>query len=453
MAISAMAANTPDGERGSTFFRADGHGLAAKAGRAPRTVDRMERDVKEGKGYAVRLWNKFNHDWTMNLVAMVSYNVLTSFFPLVLALITLLAFLPSVLGSPHDVAQQINTILPSNIRGQVNVEQLMKSVNGRSGLLSIVSVGGLLWGGSNVFGAIENAFAVIFRVKTRGFVSQKLMSVVMILIFTILLPLSFASTFLTGAASTTLGKILPAFLSGPYAVGLAFGTTIISLAMLFLAIYVIVPNVPIHWRYAWRGALVAAIGMTIVNNVFPYYAARFLSTNQYGAAALATAIVIITWFWFFSLLLLIGAQINALSMGIGYWKYDLTRVLMDQKIPTIGGAPTAIDALALSGYARALDSPVGLARDSVRLERHDESTANATPASSGTRHAVLAPSGEPQSKEAVKRGDDLGSSGGVSRAGEQAMAGPAPGFRGLVIAGIAIGLLRTLLGMRSRPRG
>jgi YihY family inner membrane protein len=491
-------------------LRAGGRGETSTNRRASTSVQRIEGEVKEGKGYALRIWNKFNNDWTMNLVAMVSYNVLTSFFPLVLALITLLAFLPSVIGSPHDVAQQINAILPANVRSQINVEQLLKNVNGRSGLLSIVSVGGLLWGGSNVFGAIENAFAVIYRVKTRGFVPQKLMSVLMILIFTLLLPLSFASTFLTSAATSTLGNILPAFLSGGYAVVLGFGTTLVSLAILFLAIYMIVPNVPVHLRYAWRGALVAAIGMTIVNNVFPYYAAHFLSTNQYGAAALATAIVTITWFWFFSLLLLAGAQINALCMGIGYWKYDLTRVLMDQKIPTIGGAPTAIDALEASHHGDDFDSPVGLARDSVQAERRDEADGDANRRSSGARNKTPASSGGSKVRAVGKHGHDSGApdpgskhrdtgmaadrrhglrsklpilqgkrdehhngqdhphaaremrpdlvatgiaTGGVNMATEEETVGPAPAFRGLVIAGVAIGLLRTVRGMRKRSHG
>src|SRR5450755_2929996 len=150
-----MAVNTSHDGTGSTFPLMGAQRHAGKAGPTSKSVGRIESEAKEGKGYVVRIWNKFSNDWTMNLVAMVSYNVLTSFFPLVLALITLLAFLPSVIGSPHDVAQQINAIQPANVRSQINVEQLLKNVNGRSGLLSIVSVGGLLWGGSNVFGAIE----------------------------------------------------------------------------------------------------------------------------------------------------------------------------------------------------------------------------------------------------------------------------------------------------------
>ena len=308
-------------------------------------------------------FNKFNNDWTMNLAAMLSYNVLTSFFPLLLAILTILVHLPGVSGSTSTFASQINQVLPSNVRGQVNVGSLIRNVNRQSGLLTIVSIVGLLWGGTNLFGAIESAFAIIFRVKTRNFFAQKVMAVLMILAFVILLPLSFASSILLSFASTTLKTILPSTLSGPFAVALGVATSLASLFVLFLVVYMVVPNVPVRWRFAWRGALVAAIVMFVVNTIFPTYTAHFVNTKQYGAAAIATAIVTITWFWFFSVVLLVGAQINSLTMGVGPWKNDLSRELMDSEIPVTSGQPTALDALAREHGQEAMDSPVGVVRD------------------------------------------------------------------------------------------
>jgi membrane protein len=324
---------------------------------------RLVGDAMSMKDKLLAAFNKFSNDWTMNLAAMLSYNVLTSFFPLLLAILTILVHLPVAFGSTNNVATQINQILPSNVRGQINVRSLITNVDRQSGLLTIVSIVGLLWGGTNLFGAIESAFAIIFRVKTRNMVAQKIMAVLMILLFVILLPLSFASSVILSFASTTLNKILPSVLSGPFAVVLGVGTSLISLFVLFLAVYMVVPNVPVRWRFAWRGALVAAIAMFLVNTIFPTYTAHFVSTKQYGAAAVATAIVTITWFWFFSVVVLVGAQINALTMGIGPWKYDLSRELMDSEIPVTSGQPTALDALAREHGRQALESPVGVLRD------------------------------------------------------------------------------------------
>jgi hypothetical protein len=259
------------------------------------------------------------------------------------------------------------------------------------------------------------------------------------------------------------------------------------LFVLFAAIYTIVPNVPIRWRYAWRGALFGAVAMAIVNNLFPFYTAHFLGTKQYGTAALATSIVLVTWFWFFSLILLIGAQINALTMGIGYWKFDLTRTLMDQRIPTLGGAPTAEEALRRTHDADVFDTPVGLARDSettvardtsgrgdgkpaaARRERGAAGTASdpvqADPHAAhpnGTaehnRRHFRAPGSRHRADPAVKprRAEDMPDDlvatgigeGGVVMAPPDRTAGALPG---LVAIGVAVGIARWFSTIRREP--
>jgi membrane protein len=301
--ISAEAAQTSGEERAGAFHRARDYGLL--------------------------LFNKFNNDTTMSLVAMVAFNVLTSVVPLILALITAIAVLPVVSNNLPELTAQINRILPADLQKDANIAHLLTSIHSASRVLTLISIAGLLWGGMNLFSSIESAFAIIFRVKTRDIVPQKLMSLVMILLFVVLLPLSFVASIVLGTGTTALGKILPSRLSGPYTATLGILTALVALFILFVAIYTVVPNRRIAWRSTWRGALFSAGAMTIVNTAFPVYTAHFVGTREYSTAAIATAIITITWFWFFSLVLLAGAQINAISMGIGPWKYDITRILME----------------------------------------------------------------------------------------------------------------------------
>lgn len=285
--------------------------------------------------YAIDLIFKFMNDCTTSLVSMVAFSVLTSFVPLVLALVLVLAL---ITGSAHSVqafAGEINRILPSSVRRDANIAGLLNSVHGSSGVLTVITIVGLLWGGTNLFGSIENAFAFIYRVKMRDLIPQKLMALVLIILFVVLLPLSFVSSLLLGAATTSLGRIMPSAFTGPASTILGLGTGLLSLFLLFVSIYIIVPNMLVAWRHAWRGALVAALATWLVNTAFPFYAAHFIGTRDYGAATIGTVIITITWVWFFSLVLLLGAQINALGMGIAPWKYDLTRILMEYDGPTL----------------------------------------------------------------------------------------------------------------------
>jgi membrane protein len=303
---------------------------APSAGARARRPSRWYRPVVD---YAIDLFNKFANDCTMSLVGMVAFNVLTSFVSLILGVVLLLALVPGTAHEIHNFAAQINRILPADVRKDANVEGLLNSIHSASGALTAITAIGLLWGGSNLFSAIEGAFAFVYRVKTRDIVPQKVLSVLMIVLFAVLLPLSFVSSLLLGAATTTLGRILPVLVNEWLTAGLGLATGLFSLFLLFLVIYIVMPNRPIAWRHSWRGALAAALAMWVVNTAFPFYAAHFIGTRQYGAATIGTVIITITWVWLFSLVLLLGSQINALSMGIAPWKYDLTRILMDQQGP------------------------------------------------------------------------------------------------------------------------
>lgn len=269
----------------------------------------------------------------MNLVSMIAYSVLTSFVSLVLAVVLILALLPNSANTVNGFAAQINHVLPVSVRQDANLAGIINLIHSASTILTTIIVVGLLWGGMNLFGAIENAFAFIFRVKVRDILPQKVMALIMIVIFAVLLPLSFVSSLLLGTATTTLGTVVPSYLRGPIStiVGLAAGLA--SLFLLFVIIYIVVPNRPVTWRHSWRGATVAAVAMWLVNTLFPFYAAHFIGTRDYGAATIGTVIITITWVWFFSLVLLLGAQINSLSMGLAPWKYDLTRILMETPGP------------------------------------------------------------------------------------------------------------------------
>jgi len=311
---------------------------AAKLAEAqsPRGHDFADQARAEG-GRALKratvAFDKFNNDWTMNWSSLVAFNVLISAFPMMVVLFTLLAWIPEQAGHAADFASQINQILPAEVARNLDVIGLLSRIRGSIGALIVISVGGLVWSGANLFGAIENSFAVIYRVQTRSFLPRRIMSLIMMLLFALLLPLSFASSLALGAATTTLGRFMPQTLTGPLPLLLGMLTSVLSLFVLFLAIYVIVPNVPISLKYAWRGALIAAVVMAIINTLFPFYTAHFLGTRQYGAALIGTVLVTVTWFWLFSLILLVGAQANSLAMNLRPWPHDVSRLMIDGSGP------------------------------------------------------------------------------------------------------------------------
>jgi len=150
------------------------------------------------------------------------------------------------------------------------------------------------------------------------------MAIGMVLILALLLPLSLGAASLVTAGSDWFERALPkqAGLVLTYVGPL---TSLGVLWLLFLVIYMVVPNFEVRFRHAWPGALVAAILVGLLELAFPLYFRIFLSPNmRYGVAA-AALLVFIIWLWFFAVITVLGAQINAVFMGLRATTYDLSR--------------------------------------------------------------------------------------------------------------------------------
>lgn len=251
---------------------------------------------------------KFNNDWCLNLAGLLAYNFLTAIFPLLLGILALPA-----LVAPASIIQQLaakmNAALPPALAGQahINFATILEGFRHASGLTALVSLVGLLWTGANLFGCMENCFSIVFRTRDRGLLQQKLMALVMIVIFAILAPLSVFAATISGSfnalprAVPGLGLIVAV---GGYLIGVLFAF------ILFEAIYLIVPNLRIEWKDTWRGALFAAVLFELVNLVFPLYVKT--QHGQFGQFALLLAILTF-WFWVLSLILLLGAELNSFA--------------------------------------------------------------------------------------------------------------------------------------------
>ena len=269
---------------------------------------------------------KFANDWSMNLASMIAYNLITAIFPILLAVLSLVGLVLrfTAYGHIQDVADAISRVFPKQITNSIDLTDLLKSLVRLTGPFAVAALVGLLWLGSNLFSNMENAFSIIFRIRGRDLVPQRLMAIGMVLLLALLLPLSLGAASLVTAGSDWFDRLVPKDVG----VVLSYVGPLTSLGvlwLLFLAIYIIVPNFEVRFRQAWRGALAAALLVGLLELLFPLYFRIFLSPNtRYGVAAAALLVVII-WFWFFAVITVVGAQINAVFMGLRATTFDLSR--------------------------------------------------------------------------------------------------------------------------------
>jgi membrane protein len=305
---------------------------------------------------------KFSNDWSMNMVSLLTCNLLTAIFPLLLAILTAALYVFGSLSPQafHEVVAKMSSALPSSVSVAINLGDLQKNVVRIRGPLALIALAGLLWGGSSLFSSLEDVFSIFFRTQGRAFVPQKLMAMGMVVILAILLPLSLAASSLVTADSSAFRAVLQPPLTivlsivGPL-------TSLFVLWVLFLMIYLVVPNTRVPFRTAWRGAAAAAILFALFDVLFPLYFKLFLHGNgQYGAVA-ASLVVLLAWLWFFALITVIGAQINAVAMGIKPTRYNLPRTLVreyEHDMASIRESPTTTPSPSPSGEARTLARPL-----------------------------------------------------------------------------------------------
>jgi len=273
---------------------------------------------------------KFANDWSMNLAGMMTYSLITAIVPLIVGILSIAGLVLNLLSpsSFAHVTSSIEAALPAQARSVIDMKSVLKSLVSISGIAGIIALVGLLWTGSNLFTNVENAFSIAFRTRDRDFIPQRVMAIGMVILLALLLPLSLLASALVNAGA----GLFMGFLPKPFEVVLSIVAPLTSLGilfLLFLAIYMVVPNIKVPFKDAWRGALTAAILVAIVNLIFPAYTKLFLSGNLKYGAILLSVLVLIIYLWFFNVILMIGAQVNAVAMGIAPLQYDVARTLAE----------------------------------------------------------------------------------------------------------------------------
>jgi membrane protein len=254
-----------------------------------------------------RVIRKFLEDQAPNWAALIAWNALLAMFPIVIFAASLLGFALKLFGKANDV---VYTTIFSAIPGDQS--ELLKAVSGvkrQSGILFIVGLVGLLWGGSALFGAMEQAFALIYHTKTRDFIRQKLIAFGMVFLFTVLVGIAVA----TSAILPALKHIpnIPEFLySGAAAIILQVIVGMTAGFLLFGSIYYVIPNRKQEFRKIIPGALVAAVLFEVITLVFPLYLELNKGINQYGKT-FGLFFVLMTFFFFIGLIAMIGVEVNS----------------------------------------------------------------------------------------------------------------------------------------------
>lgn len=297
---------------------------AAASGTPPRERRQRSRLARDARKVEKRVspllafWTKLSNDWVFNWSSMLAYVFMTSIFPILLVIVAIGGLILGIVSPEARATLETNIAngLPGGAGGFGGniVRAATRNLNQSASALLIIGIIVAVVTGSGLFASLENVFGVIFRLRGRDALHQRLMGMGMLLLYSILIPIIILASIVPPAVLGALGvgdnNPVGAFLIQAAGLAVAFVTA----AILFGAIYVVVPNRPVKFFEVWKGTLVAAALLVVYEIIFPLYESLFLQPNNYGAVV-GFAVVILAFFYYLAFILLLGAEVNSWVAG------------------------------------------------------------------------------------------------------------------------------------------
>ena len=257
----------------------------------------------------VRTAKESSEDDVTHMAAGVAYYALFSLFPLLLGLIAILSFFLE----SDEIQSRLTTLTAGYLPGSEQlVSDNIDAVVRLRGALGLVSVVGLLWSGSAIFGAINRAVNRAWDIHTdRPMYKGKPRQMFMAAGVGVLFAISVSSATVVRTASDLAQYNVPVLTFLVQTVGqvLLQGLSFVLVFAIFLIIYKFMPNTRTYWRYIWPGALLGAVLFELAKNMFILYLERSSFQNVYGTVT--PVIILLLWTYVSSLILLIGAEISS----------------------------------------------------------------------------------------------------------------------------------------------
>ena len=256
--------------------------------------------------------------WDANITgssAMLAYNILLGILPVAL----LALFIAGQVLSSHTVQRSVlgdlREVFPGTTQNTLN--DLLRQVKDSTTSTGVLALIASLWLGSSFWGAMDTAFARIYGCRSRPWLEQKRFAlgmlgvVLLFMLATVIVP---AAQSILKAGTDALPFDLAHVAVVVYAISLA-----VSVAILFgclALIYSRVPNRDVPWRAVWPGALGATIAIAVVDIAFPVYLSNISTIARFGTT-IVFILIVLAWFYVLAAIILAGAVINALRVGVG----------------------------------------------------------------------------------------------------------------------------------------
>lgn len=259
---------------------------------------------------AKRVATETNNDRVMTEAAGITFYALLSLFPGLTALVSIYGLFADRATIQSHLAD-LSGFLPEGGMTIINeqLERLVSSPQQALGFGAIVGLLAALWSANQGTKAMMDALNIVYEEEEkRGFIYRTALSlgmtfgalifVMVAMVGVIVVPIVLNFLWLGQGVET--------------AISLArWPILLIAITLLLAVLYRYGPSrEPARWRWVSYGGIFAAVAWALVSAGFTFYVGRFGNYDAtYGS--LGAVIGFMTWIWLSSIVVLVGAELNA----------------------------------------------------------------------------------------------------------------------------------------------
>jgi membrane protein len=307
-AAAALAGKDPrvenEGPSAADFERARQPGR----GRAAQTP--TEIPAKGWKDVLWRTYAEVSQDRLVAVAAGVTFYTLLAIFPAIAAFVSVYGLFANP-ATVSDHLASLSGLLPGGAMDIIG-EQVTRIASQDQGTLSfalLFSLGLSIWSANAGVKAMMDALNVVYdEEEKRGFLRLNLVSLSFTLGAIVMLIVAMSAIVVLPVVLAYVG------LGGATEWLIRLGRWPLLLAVVVFGLAVLYRYGPSRrqakWRWLTAGSLFAGIAWIAVSILFSWYVANFGSYNEtYGS--LGAVIGMMTWIWLSSIVVLVGAELNA----------------------------------------------------------------------------------------------------------------------------------------------
>ena len=264
------------------------------------------------RGFLATLWRELSEDNVWNGAAALGFYLTLAVFPAMIFVMALLPYLP-IAHVDQAIMDLLRQALPPRTAAMFS-GVVQEVVSERRGGVLTFGIAAALWASSSGMYAIMQQLNVAYDIdERRSFLHARATALGLSLLFVVLVIGAFSLVVLGGVIEHWLAVRMGVSDALIY-VFVVFRWTIIVLALL-AAIALIYDKAPARRRrfaLLTRGTVTAAAALIVTSLLFRLYVANF---GNYSATygSIGAVIVLMMWFYLAGLVILVGAEIDAIN--------------------------------------------------------------------------------------------------------------------------------------------